>query len=234
MALRLSELASTSAAAVNNGSASGASHSMHVSTAALTSCGVRGKQPWLARAQDWRLRHKPDAYSCVARADFILQLLWPHRSPPQSSGSALCMVQPRRGPSVVQFQGTLLRVFKLGALPQCRLTPRSRRGPTASHQARAGGTRYIFTGPGLASCRRSRLNSNGRPRNQILLLAATKKANTTCALRPRTTHGGRRTCLNRLPASTGRNRRSRCGSGSQYRSCLASPINAACSFFEPR
>ena len=46
------------------------------------------------------------------------------------------------------------------------LTLRPRRGPTASHQARAGGTRYIFTGPGLASCRRSRLNSNVRPRGR--------------------------------------------------------------------
>ena len=43
------------------------------------------------------------------------------------------------------------------------LTPRSRRGPTAGRQARAGGTRYIFTGPGLASCRWSRLTSNVRP-----------------------------------------------------------------------
>ena len=46
--------------------------------------------------------------------------------------------------------------------PTPRSTPRSRRGPTASHQARAGGTLYIFTGPGLASCRQSRLNSNVR------------------------------------------------------------------------
>jgi len=44
------------------------------------------------------------------------------------------------------------------------LTLRSRRGPTAGHQARSGGTRYIFTSPGLASCRRSRLTSNVRPR----------------------------------------------------------------------
>ena len=42
------------------------------------------------------------------------------------------------------------------------LTLRSRRGPTAGHQARSGGTRYIFTSPGLASCRRSRLTSNVR------------------------------------------------------------------------
>ena len=47
---------------------------------------------------------------------------------------------------------------------ECGLTPRSRRGPTASHQARAGGTGYIFTGPGLVSCRWSRLNSNVRRR----------------------------------------------------------------------
>ena len=35
----------------------------------------------------------------------------------------------------------------------------------ASHQARPGGTLYIFTGPGLASRRWSRLNSNVRPHN---------------------------------------------------------------------
>jgi len=43
------------------------------------------------------------------------------------------------------------------------LTRRSRRGPTASHQARATGTQYIICGPGLASCRRPRLTSNVRP-----------------------------------------------------------------------
>ena len=51
---------------------------------------------------------------------------------------------------------------------KCGLTRRSRRGPTASHQARAGGTLYIFTGPGLASCRRSRLNSNVRRQSERL------------------------------------------------------------------
>jgi len=48
--------------------------------------------------------------------------------------------------------------------PYRRLTRRSRRGPTASHQARAGGTLYIFTDPGLAACRRPRLTSNVRRR----------------------------------------------------------------------
>ena len=38
--------------------------------------------------------------------------------------------------------------------------PRSSGAPTAGHHARAGGTRYIFTGPGLASCRRRPLSSN--------------------------------------------------------------------------
>ena len=45
----------------------------------------------------------------------------------------------------------------------CGLTPRSSGAPTAGHQARAGGTRYIFTGPCLASCRRRPLSSNVRP-----------------------------------------------------------------------
>ena len=45
-----------------------------------------------------------------------------------------------------------------------RLTLRSSGAPTAGHQARAGGTPYIFTGPGLASCRRRPLSSNVRPR----------------------------------------------------------------------
>jgi hypothetical protein len=52
-----------------------------------------------------------------------------------------------------------------------RLTPRSSRGPTAGHQARAAGTRYIVCAPGLASCRRSRLNSNVRRRNSEPVLS---------------------------------------------------------------
>ena len=54
------------------------------------------------------------------------------------------------------------------------LTLRSRRGPTAGHQARSGGTRYIFTSPGLASCRRSRLTSNVRQHNQGLAVLQQK------------------------------------------------------------
>ncbi len=44
------------------------------------------------------------------------------------------------------------------------LTPRSSGAPTAGHQARSGGTRYIFASPGLASCRRRPLSSNVRQR----------------------------------------------------------------------
>jgi hypothetical protein len=50
----------------------------------------------------------------------------------------------------------------LVACKQCGLTPRSRRGPTAKRQARLQ-VRFIILPPGLARCRRSRLNSNVRP-----------------------------------------------------------------------
>ena len=54
----------------------------------------------------------------------------------------------------------------------CRrgLTTRSSGAPTAGHQARSGGTRYIFASPGLASCRCRPLSSNVRPRRRDLPL----------------------------------------------------------------
>jgi hypothetical protein len=45
------------------------------------------------------------------------------------------------------------------------LTPRSSGAPTAGHQARSGGTQYIFTGPGLVACRWRPLSSNVRPQS---------------------------------------------------------------------
>jgi hypothetical protein len=48
---------------------------------------------------------------------------------------------------------------------QRRLTLRSTGEPTAHRQPRAGGTPYIFTGPGLAVCRRLPVTSNVRPQN---------------------------------------------------------------------
>ena len=55
----------------------------------------------------------------------------------------------------------------------CRrgLTTRSSGAPTAGHQARSGGTRYIFASPGLASCRRRPLSSNVRPLRRDLPLS---------------------------------------------------------------
>ena len=58
----------------------------------------------------------------------------------------------------------------LGTQSHRCLTPRSTGAPTAGHQARAGGTRYIFTGPGLASCRRRPVTSNVRHRKASLVV----------------------------------------------------------------
>ena len=52
-----------------------------------------------------------------------------------------------------------LAVRSAEALPECGLTHRSTGAPTAGHQARAAGTRYIVCGPGLASCRRRPVSS---------------------------------------------------------------------------
>ena len=49
------------------------------------------------------------------------------------------------------------------------LTPRSSGAPTAGHQARSSGTRYMFASPGLASCRRRPLSSNVRQRRVPVL-----------------------------------------------------------------
>ena len=48
----------------------------------------------------------------------------------------------------------------------CSLTIRSSRAPTAGHQARSGGTRYIFASRARASHRWCRLNSNVRHHNR--------------------------------------------------------------------
>ena len=55
------------------------------------------------------------------------------------------------------------------------LTPRSSGAPTAGHQARAGGTLYIFASPGLASCRCRPLSSNVRHQKETMLRAAIAK-----------------------------------------------------------
>ena len=71
------------------------------------------------------------------------------------------------------------------------LTPRSSGAPTAGHQARSGGTRYIFASPGLASYRCRPLSSNVRdtkapcsptPRQQR---PRRKQPKASCSSRPR-------------------------------------------------
>ena len=75
-----------------------------------------------------------------------------------------CIAEREASHSRHEEQLSLRRAIALLCLAQRGLTLRSRRGPTASHQPRATGTVYIFGGPGLASRRWPRLNSNVRPR----------------------------------------------------------------------
>jgi catechol 2,3-dioxygenase-like lactoylglutathione lyase family enzyme len=79
---------------------------------------------------------------------------WLIRAFPQGSRLPICTASARRSP--------------VAPLTKRRLTPRSSGAPTAGHQARVGGTVYIFTAPGLAPCRRRPLSSNVRPQNQLL------------------------------------------------------------------
>ena len=71
--------------------------------------------------------------------------------------------QFRRGPASIAEGSAALTSGASSSAPMCGLTLRSRRGPTASHQARQRAL-FIIPPSGLASCRRSRLNSNVRPR----------------------------------------------------------------------
>ena len=69
----------------------------------------------------------------------------------------------------------MARLQSQSAGHECGLTLRSRRGPTAGHQARSGGTQYIFASPGLASCSRRPLSSNVRQR-KVPVLACCQRA----------------------------------------------------------
>ena len=59
-------------------------------------------------------------------------------------------------------QSRACKIIPLASGAHRCLTPRSSGAPTAGHQARSGGTRYIFASPGLASCRCRPLSSNVR------------------------------------------------------------------------
>ena len=65
------------------------------------------------------------------------------------------------------------------------LTPRSSGTPTAGHQARSGGTRYIFASPGLASCRRRPLSSNVRPHVPATVQVVAQQTRPSAAPQPR-------------------------------------------------
>ena len=68
------------------------------------------------------------------------------------------------GGAAREAQSRACKITPLASGAHGCLTPRSSGAPTAGHQARAGGTPYIFTGPGLASCRCRPLSSNVRLR----------------------------------------------------------------------
>jgi hypothetical protein len=77
--------------------------------------------------------------------------------------------QSRRGPSSRAEGLAVLPSVAASGAQMCGLTLRSRRGPTASHQARRL-TLFIIQSSGLASRRRSRLNSNVRQRRGTLVV----------------------------------------------------------------
>ena len=68
---------------------------------------------------------------------------------------------------------------------ECGLTPRSSGAPTAGHQARVGGTVYIFTAPGLASYRCRPLSSNVRPHTTRPVASPRNDSNRQNSIRPR-------------------------------------------------
>ena len=130
----------------------------------------------------------------------------PQRYPALSQAS----VRQPNSPTHASRPGTALRSgwahsvgARRAALLRAGLTTRSRRGPTAGHQAPATGTVYIFCGRGLASHRWPRLTSNGRPRR--ILPAST--ATTSISGKPRVSAVG-------FAAA-----RITCSSGSQQSAC---------------
>ena len=113
---------------------------------------LRGKQ-WLPVSLSGRRGQRPGVSTVLPRR---LECVARHGLQ-RGAGSLRCSPQELRGPWQVHLRR---------APPGRCLTLRSRRGPTAGHQARATGTVYIFCVPGLAPHRWSRLTSNVRPRNR--------------------------------------------------------------------
>jgi hypothetical protein len=106
------------------------------------------------------LAREPTSPECLCtRSPESWQLIGPRRCPPR-----LRHVQSpaRITACLAWFSIKHIGLCLLVAL-RWSLTPRSSGVPTAGHQARAGGTLYIFASPGLASYRRRPLSSNVRP-----------------------------------------------------------------------
>ena len=103
------------------------------------------------------------ALHCAGSSE-VQSFVGPLRQGPPRSTPALVRSSFKARPakaSSAEREATVAR--KPETQPRRGLTPRSTGAPTAGHQARAGGTRYIFTGPGLASCRWCPVTSNVRP-----------------------------------------------------------------------
>ena len=82
---------------------------------------------------------------------------------PLQGRDSLCYNRQGASSAFAQASGTTSQKPGFAVRRKRGLTLRSRRGPTASHQAREAERHIIFLA-GLASCRRSRLTSNVRPR----------------------------------------------------------------------
>ena len=111
-------------------------------------------------------------------------------SPSPSRRRLACVAQHvlRRGAGSIG--GGQAQIAGSAACTRRRLTPRSRRGPTASHQARRPAL-FIIRPSGLASRRRSRLNSNVRRRKGAMwhanrVSAMRRELNSHDAAEPRT------------------------------------------------
>ena len=97
---------------------------------------------------------RPSAARC--KAPSALQGPW---WVPQTRSTATAPAEAPRG----KQNGARTEMQAPSPCRKCCLTPRSSGAPTAGHQARSGGTRYIFASPGLASYRCRPLSSNVRP-----------------------------------------------------------------------
>ena len=113
-----------------------------------------------ARKESWP-RMKSGGQRCKARS--AMQSPW---QAPKTRSTATALARAQSG----KHNGSHAGTAPSSSCRQCCLTPRSSRAPTAGHQARSGGTLYIFASPGLASYRWLRLSSNVRRHRMRIFL----------------------------------------------------------------